>query len=463
MIAMTLAEVAAAVGGRLEGGDPARRVSSVSTDSRRIAHGDLFVALKGPNHDGHHYVPQALAAGAAAAVVDRPVEAAGARIVAGETLRALGDLAREVRRRAGARVAAIGGAVGKTTTKEILASILRVRRRTVATEANLNNLIGVPLTILRLDRRTEAAVVEAGISVPGEMARLAEIIEPDVAVLTALGAEHLEGLGSIEAAVEEEAALAFGAARRGGTVVLDADSPFYDGLRRRLEAAGGRVVGVSARGAEREIEDLGLDGVRFRYRGVGIHLRLPGVHSVTNALLAAAAAESLGLDALDVATGLERVRPIAERLRIEDLGGVCLIDDAYNANPLSVAAALEVLKRAEARRRIFVFADMLELGAESARLHAEVGERAAEAGVGLLLWTGAHAAATAEAAARRGVAARRLADNEALLADLLREARPGDAVLVKASHGMRLHEVAAAFRRARRAPAKVEPLKRRTR
>lgn len=459
MIPMTLAEVAAAVGGRIAAGDGATPIRAVTTDSRRVPPGALFVALQGDRFDAHDFVAQAAAVGAAAAIVSRPVDAAAglALVSVPDTLRALGDLAAEVRRRWGGRLAGITGSAGKTTTKEILASICRVRRRTLATEGNLNNLIGVPLTLLRLDARTDVAVVEAGMSLPGEMARLAEIMAPDVGVVTAVGPVHLEVLGSVEAVREEKAVLLAAAAARGGVAVLDADSPHAGALRAR---AGGRVRTVSASGGSadlvaREVEDLGLEGTRFRLRGVGLRLRLPGLHNVANALLAASAAEALGIDAFDAATGIERMRPIRERLNAEDLGGVLLIDDAYNASPLSVSAALDLLRAVPARRRLMVFADMLELGADSERLHAEIGAKAAAAGVSLLLWTGAVAAATAAEASRRGVAARRCGTNEELVAALEAEAREGDAVLVKASHGMRLHEVAASFRERRRTPGKV--------
>lgn len=464
MIPMTLAEVAAAVGGRLLRGDPEIRIDAVSTDTRRLAPGALFTALRGDRFDAHDFLTEAAKAGAAAAVVSRAAagEAAPrlALVEVPDTLRALGDLAAEIRRRSGARLAAVTGTAGKTTTKEILARIAHVRHETVETEGNLNNLVGLPLTLLRLTRRTEIAVVEAGMSIPGEMARLGEIAQPDVAVVTSVGPAHLDVLRTVEAVRDEKAALLAAAAARGGTCVLDADSPHFAALR---AAAGARFVTVSARGAAAdhvatEIEDLGPAGVRFRWRGVGLHLRLPGLHNVTNALLAAAAAEALGLDPLDVAIGIERVRSLPERLRAYDLGGVMLLDDAYNASPLSVAAALEVLRAAPGRRRIVAFADMLELGGESERLHAETGERIGRT-ADLLLWTGAAAAAAAEAAARTGAAARRCATNDDLLAALLAEVREGDVVLVKASHGMRLYEVAAAFREARRSPAKVAPLR----
>jgi UDP-N-acetylmuramoyl-tripeptide--D-alanyl-D-alanine ligase len=444
MIRFSLGALAGPLGGRQVGGDAA--FSSVSTDSRHLAPGDLFVALVGPRHDAHAYLGQAVVHGAVAALVDRDVDVAMPRLVVPDTRLALGRLAALWRNAGKARVLAVTGSNGKTTVKEMLASVLRQRGTVLATEGNLNNDIGVPLTLTRLQDE-DYAVVEMGANHAGEIRYLSELATPDVALLNNAGRAHLEGFGSLEGVARAKAEIMLGL-RPGGTFVYHADSP-WAALWREL-AGGRRLLGFGVRGdadvcspGERT-ESWSADGFvsRFAVRlgdelfEVGLHLG--GEHNRLNALAAAAAAWCVGAGPAQVRAGLECLRPVAGRLcprRRAD--GLWVVDDTYNANPDSVAAAARVLAAAPGRR-ILVLGDLAELGEESGRLHAEVGGLARSAGVDLL-WTAGTASAAASTAFGGG--GKHFASH-AQLADALREtAGPGDYVLIKGSRSARMERI----------------------
>jgi UDP-N-acetylmuramoyl-tripeptide--D-alanyl-D-alanine ligase len=356
--------------------EPARGTyARVSTDTRQLAPGDLFVALRGDRFDAHDFLPQAKAAGAAAAVVRRgtpPVPGLPAFEVA-DTLAALGLLARARRRLlpGGAPVVAVTGSSGKTSTKEMIRAALAVRWRVHATAENLNNLVGVPLTILAAPDDTEALVVEAGASLPGEIAALRDIIEPTIAVVTNVGLAHLEGFGTVERLLQEKASLLDGApvAVVGNTPALVAEA------RRRA-----RKVVVPARD---ELGEVHPDKVEFddaghpvlHWMGAAAALPVLGLHQVDNAMIALAVAREAGVEPQAAVAGLRAVRLPPGRGSLVSLGSLTIIDDSYNANPDSVLAALETaMSYAATRRRplAVVLGSMLELGAESARLHAFV-------------------------------------------------------------------------------------------
>ncbi len=425
----------------------------VTTDTRAIRGGELFVALAGERHDAHDFVGDAVAAGAAGVVVARPVELPAADDVSvlrvADTLRALQDLAADLRRRVDPTVLAITGSNGKTTTKEMLAAVLAAaagEASVLKTSGNLNNLVGVPLTLLGLAGGERHAVIEMGMNAPGEIRRLTEIADPDVGLITNVGPAHLEGLGSIAGVARAKGEL-FAHMRPTGVAIVNAEDSHVAALG---DAFAGRVVRFGEGGEVR------AEGVRSDERGaaafrllvgtdgVEVALQIPGRHNVMNALAAAAAATAVGVAPAAIAAGLAAATPVGGRMRVVRLAnGVTVVDDSYNANPASVAAALRSLVEAPARRRIAVLGDMLELGAASAEQHRAVGRLAGTLGLAALYLHGNFAPETARGAADgMGPSAIHIAANHAAIADALRaETRDGDWVLVKGSRGQRMEEV----------------------
>jgi UDP-N-acetylmuramoyl-tripeptide--D-alanyl-D-alanine ligase len=443
---MTLAGVAAALEGRLLGGDAA--FTAVSTDSRHLAPGELFVALTGPRFDGNDYVGQAAVHGAVAAVVSRPVDVAMPCLLVPDTRIALGRLGSLWREASRARVVAVTGSNGKTTLKEMVAAILRERGPVLSTAGNLNNDIGVPLTLLRLQDEPYA-VIEMGANHLGEIRYLTGLARPDVAVLNNAGRAHLEGFGSEENIARGKAEILTGLGPQ-GTFVYDGDSRWVP-LWREL-AAGRRcrtfgldpATDVTSPGAARlDWTERGFHS-RFAIRAaegtIEVELALAGAHNRRNALAAAAATLALGATLEQVRAGLAAVRPVRGRLEpLRRRDGAWVIDDSYNANPDSVAAAIAVLAAAPGRR-VLVLGDLAELGAESAALHAGVGDEARAAGIEVLYTVGTTSAAASRAF---GAGATHLADQGALLEALRGAVGPGDVVLVKGSRSAGMDRVVA--------------------
>jgi UDP-N-acetylmuramoyl-tripeptide--D-alanyl-D-alanine ligase len=460
----TSEELAAATGGRWVGAPPAA-VEGVSTDTRTLAAGCLFVALRGERFDGHDHLAEAAAKGAAAAVVAEawavdPARAAGAGVpllAVPDTLAALGAVARLHRRRFAIPVVAVTGSNGKTTTREMIAAILATRGKVLKTEGNLNNEVGVPLTLLGLDATHTAAVVEMGMNHPGEIARLAAIAEPHVGLVTLAAPAHLEGLGNVEGVADAKAELYQGLPE-GGIAIANAD----DGrMLKRAQASGRRMITFSAAGGRRgdvvvlEVLAQGEDGLRFVLgvgnREVPVHVpALVGAHNAANAAAAAAAAIALGCTDREIARGLAAVRPVGRRLRLERLSsGVLLVDDCYNANPASMTAALRTLAElaaAPGARAVAVLGDMLELGAFEAEAHGALGGEVARAGVPLLAAFGPRSRGTAEAARAAGLEPFWTEDMEALVAWAKATVAAGDVLLVKGSRGMKLERLVEALR-----------------
>ncbi len=450
---MTLDELAAAAGGRCGAAAGATRALGVSIDSRSLRPGDLFVAIRGDRFDGHRFVADALAGGAAGALVS-DAAALGAPpapgIVVDDTLRALQALARRVRRDSGARVVAVTGSVGKTTTKELTAALLETRYRVFRNRGNLNNHVGLPLSLLELRTRPEVAVVELGMSGPGEIRRLVEIAEPDVRVWTNVGEAHAEFFPSIEAIADAKAEILTGASP-GAVVVANAAD---DRVMRRVAGFPGRVVtfgvGVEADVSASGVEDLGLDGVRARLRtpvgAAPVRTRLLGRGNLANVLAAVGVALSFDVP---LAAAVERAAAVEappHRGRIHRLaGGVAVIDDSYNSSPLALAAALAALARAGGGRRVAVLGEMLELGARAGDLHRAAGRAAAAAGVGLLLTVGGDPARTlgraAVAAGADAAGVVHCGTSEEAAARAAAAVRDGDVVLVKGSRGVRTDRV----------------------
>jgi UDP-N-acetylmuramoyl-tripeptide--D-alanyl-D-alanine ligase len=445
-----LREAAAAAGGHLEGEGVA---FGVTIDSREVRPGDLFVALPGERVDGHSFVGRAFAAGAAGVLVrrDAPVDVPPGRaaIRVDDPLAALARIAAWWRGRFVLPLVAVTGSNGKTTVKEMVASILRAAAGSpaavLATEGNLNNQIGLPLTLLRLRPGHRYAVCELGTSSPGEIAALTRLARPGVAAVNNAAAAHLEGLGSVENVARAKGEIFAGLAPDGVAVINadDAFAPYWRSL-----AAGRRViefgldapaqVGASLREAGgRTVVELSVLGER-----VDTELQVAGRHNVANALCAAACAAGAGVAAGPIAAGLHAFAGVEGRLRRRAARrGATVIDDTYNANPASTRAAIDVLC-ALPGRRILALADMRELGPEAPRLHREIGAYARERGVGALYATGE---ATAEAVAGFGAGARHFATAEALAEALEPESVPGTVVLVKGSRSMRMERVVAAL------------------
>lgn len=448
--ALTLADVLAATGGTLAA--PAARdlaLASVSIDSRTIEADALFVAVKGPRFDGHDFLAGAAARGARAALVhrDAPAPAGLALVRVADTTAALSDLARHVRRRAALPVVGVTGSVGKTTTKDMTAHLLATRGPVLKTEGNLNNRYGLPLTLLRLRPEHTAAVLEMGMSAPGEIRALSRLAEPDVATITRVAPVHLEFFPSVDAIAEAKAEVLEGL-RPGGAAVLNGDDPRVRAIGERFA---GRVVwfGRDRAGdvsAENErTRGLGTTfDLRVAGRGVEVALPLAGPHFVTGFLAAAAAAHALGISPEAMAGAAASLRPAPHRGEVRRLGdGVALLDDCYNSSPEALEAAVVALSLVPGRRRVAVLGDMLELGPTGPLLHHAAG-RSLAGRVDVVVGVGALARGIVEGAREAGIPPGSLhhfataADAAAAAGELV---RPGDAVLVKASRGVRLEAV----------------------
>lgn len=435
------------------------KITGISTDSRNINPGELFVPLRGERFDGHDYLIQAVRHGAAACLSEDVV--AGMRVpvlLVKDSLRALGDIAKVVRLQLRGPLIGVTGSAGKTTTKEMLATILKRKEPGLKTAGNFNNLIGLPLTLFGLREEHRWAVLEMGTSALGEIERLTEIAAPDLGIITNVGAAHLETLKGLDGVARAKGELYAGL--RGGTAVVNLDDervarlPIANGVRRV-------TYGLHADAQVR------AEGIRNGHTSLCFRLLLPegpqwvklqtqGRHNVSNALAAAAAAWVLGIDGDEISRGLADFVPIPGRLNIFPLpcGGE-LLDDSYNANPLSVTAALQALEIKRGKgRRVAVLGDMLELGDEENRLHYEIGSCAAKA-CDVLVTVGPLSRQIAKGARDAGMKAAQiieLEDCDAAITSVAGLQRPGDQILVKGSRGMRLDRLASALRRAEEGP-----------
>jgi UDP-N-acetylmuramoyl-tripeptide--D-alanyl-D-alanine ligase len=446
---MSVERVRQAVHGVLVCGHRDFEITGVSTDSRSVRPGDFFVALCGDRFDGHDYVRTALAAGACGAMYSKDFQifredAQKALIKVSDTLAALGDMARAYRKDLQATVVGVTGSNGKTTTKEMTRWLLEEKMATVASPGSFNNFIGLPLTLFSTDSSTRAVVLEMGTNHPGEIARLADIACPDVAVITNVGRTHLEGLGSIEGVAAAKGEILHGLSRD-GAAILNADDPNVMRLR-NLTASKVFTFGLQpscdifATKVERT-----ETGFAFQINDAfPARLNVPGVHNVRNALAAVSVARKLGLDLRYLAARLEGFRLPPMRLEERRLCGAVVINDAYNANPDSMAGAIEEFAARRAQRKFFVFADMLELGEMSGELHRELGSLAARARFDFYWAMGREARGALDAIEASGVPAANVRHFETvddLAAALSRTLSPGDAALVKGSRGMGLERI----------------------
>jgi len=461
MLHLSLAECAAALGAERRGDDSDTvRVDGVGIDTRTLEPGMLYVAIRGERFDGHDFVERAAEAGARAVLVERALETTLPQLVVPDTRLALGALARHWAARLHVPLVAITGSNGKTTVKELVAAILAELGPVLATEGNLNNELGVPLTLCRLAPEHRYAVVEMGASAAGEIAYLASIARPDVAVLTNVGPAHLEGFGTLAGVAAAKSEL-YASLAPDGCAVVNADDAFVETFRAAIGTRRRREFG-RAKGCDVRAVDEGGDApfvVETFGRRVDVPFALTGRHNRSNALAAIAAAQSLDVEMATILDGLQRVDTVPGRLETTpSRSGATLIDDSYNANPASTRAALAVLAAAPGRRHL-VLGDMGELGDDAETLHADIAEAAHEAGIDGL-WTlgplaGAagrvwHRLAGGKLTAGHGGVARdargaHFVDVDALIGALEPHLGADVTVLVKGSRGSRMERVVAAL------------------
>jgi UDP-N-acetylmuramoyl-tripeptide--D-alanyl-D-alanine ligase len=438
----TLGALAAAVGGRLQGADAT--FNAVSIDTRTLGAGDLFVALPGERVDGHDYVPAAGRAGAAGALVTRPIETPLPQVVVDDAAAALANGAARWRTQFSVPLIGVAGSNGKTTVKEMIAAILGQGGPCLATRGNLNNHLGVPLTLWRLDATYRSAVIEMGANHRGDVAALAVLAVPQIGVVTNAGAEHLEGFGSLEGAARAEGEMVE-ALPPSGTAVINADDAFaalWIGLTRaRVHRFGMGDVEFSAHDIR---TDIGAEGFRTQFQlrsplgTTPIELALAGRHNVCNALAAAAAATAAGATLAQVRSGLAAMRAVAGRMQFRlTAAGAWLIDDSYNANPSSAEAAIAVLAELSGRRWL-VLGDMAELGDFAAASHRDIGALARRRGIERLYAFGSLAALAAESF---GAGAETYTDAQALARALTAALTPEVRLLIKGSRVNRLERV----------------------
>lgn len=445
-----------------------QRIRGISLDTRTLQPGDLFLALQGDRFDGHDFVAMALSRGAVGAIVLDSYEVSGISLKRGskraqpfilgvrDPLHVYQQLAAYHRSRFHIPVVAVTGSNGKTTTKEMVAGVMAHRWKILKTEGNLNNRVGVPQTLLRLNERHKGAVIEMGVDNLGQTTRLCEIVRPTIGIITNIGPDHLEFFGTMEVSAQAKAEM-LDLLPPDGVAILNADDSYYDYLAARARC---RVVsfGFSSRADVRamDLKSDGRNGTIFRLllpgtvRHAAVHIRVQGDHNVTNALAAGAVGSILGLSGGVIAQGLSRFRPAAMRSQVRVSQGVKLIIDCYNANPASMKAAVQLLAQTGTKRkRIAVLGDMLELGPNAAQMHEEVGGFVARHGIDQLIACGLLGRSLAKGAKQAGLDQTHILevpDARAASAAIKTFVKPGDTVLIKASRGMKLELVADALR-----------------
>ena len=458
---MTLENIEKACGGRYIGTEAEKKteVLGVVIDSRQVGSGYLFVAIPGEKVDGHKFIPDVFAKGAAAVLSEQQLEdPAGPYILVECTTKALRDLAEYYRKSLDIKVVGITGSVGKTSTKEMIASVLSEKYKVLKTEGNYNNEIGLPLTIFKIRAEHEVAVLEMGISEFGEMHRLATMANPDICVITNIGLCHLENLktrdGILKAKTESFAHL-----KKDGIAILNGDDdklstirqvgdkePVFYGMEEKMEYREDAKKSVYATG----VENLGLYGMQARIHTPegerDVRIPIPGEHNVYNALAATAVGLSLGLSLDQISSGILKAKTIGGRTNLLNTGSMTVIDDCYNANPVSMKASLDVLATAEGRK-IAVLGDMGELGENEKKLHYEVGEYLAKKEIDVLFCAGELSEEIAKAAQKESKTCEvyYFKTRDALLEQLLPFLKKGDTVLVKASHFMEYPEIVKAL------------------
>jgi len=450
-------EIVSSVGGKLIRGPGSKRFATFSADSRNIEEGSLFWALRGERFDGHDFVSQSIRKGAAGAVVrkgfdlDLPENRDAALIAVEDTLKALGDFASWWRHQHRCRVIGITGSAGKTTTKEMTAAALMRRADTLKNQGNFNNLIGLPVTLLKLEERHRYAVLEMGMNRPGEIGRLAEVADPEIGVITNVARAHLEGVGSIEGVARAKAELVERMAP-GGVAVLNGDDQVLMGAVSRFK----KQVLTFGKGPECDVRAENIRAsesgrisfdVRHGMKSFSLKLRVPGFQNVYNALAAAAVGLQLGLTSDELVEGLGAFKGMQGRFTITELpGGVTLVDDTYNSNPFSLRAALSSLKAmAEGERVLVGLGEMFELGEDTVKAHREAGAMVADLGARCFLAFGEHGATMIRGAVESGFPEERaveVRDREEMEERIRSEMKEGDFVFLKGSRRAGLDKVA---------------------
>ena len=454
---LSLSTLADLAGAKIVRGSGERVAFGVGIDSRTIKPGELFVAIQGPKHDGHDHIPSAAAKGALAAVVSREevgaVPAGFALLLVKNTQAALQQMARGYRRLLSVRVASVTGSSGKSSTKEMLAAVLGTLGPTHRTPGNLNNHLGVPLTLLGIGEQDRWAVVEIAMNAPGEIGPLAELAGPEAGLVTNIGWAHIEGMGSKEATAREKGAL-YRALPPTGLAISNADDPFE---KKTLEGCRARVVRVGRKEkVDYRLDAITTDGANTRFCLEGpkgraeVSLPVPGPHMAMNAAMAMAAGIELGAEPKAAAEALQKVQLPSGRVRLEKHGQGWLLDDSYNANPDSLAAAVATLESLPGKgRAVALLGAMAELGSFSQMLHEDSGATLARSQTALCFAVGADSKFLIEGArkTRKGDWARWFANRDELLAAYRREAKPDDRILVKGSRSQQMDLVAAELRK----------------
>src|SRR2546423_3937708 len=450
---LSILQIAELAGAKLEQGDGNTSVERVSTDSRTIKKGELFVALRGENFDGHKFVEDVAKADAAGAIVDLKwdgkVPKKFAIIRSEDTLLAYQHLAANYRKSLAIKVLAITGSNGKTSTKDFAASVLGRKFRVTKTLGNFNNHVGLPRTTLEASSEHEVGVWEIGMNHPGEVAPLAKIAAPDAAIITNIGVAHIEFMGSREAIAKEKGELA-AAVEPSGTVILNADDAFSKEIAERTPAhvifAGTNDGTIRAIDVQQSADGSDFTIIEGAHR-CRAQLPVPGIHMVQNALLAVAAGRAFGLSLEEAAAGLAGTPLTKARLQIKEINGVQFLDDSYNANPDSMKAALQTLvELATDGKRIAILGEMRELGEETQRGHEEVGQAAATFGIDHLIGIGEMGGVIVSAAKKAGLANAATVGSTSEAAEFLIDiAEPGDLVLIKGSRLARTEQVIEEF------------------
>lgn len=445
MRALTLENILTVTGGRLLGSPFLGEVTAVTTDSRNIIHGCLFAALKGEKADGHDYAAASAARGAVLCLLERAVEGVPCAVIVGSVFRALQQLAAFYREQFSIPFVGITGSVGKTTAKEMIAAVLSQRFPTMRTDKNFNNELGVPLTLFSLRDDHGAAVVEMGISDFGEMRRLTAMVQPDIAVFTVIGDSHLEFLHDRAGVLRAKSEM-LECVSESGTVIVNGDDAYLHRFSCRQKKI---TFGLSAHCDIRaeNIQNQGLSGLSCDIcageRRFSVDIPAFGDHMIYAALEGAAVGLSMGLTDEEITAGIASYQTVGRRARIVEHGGITVIDDCYNANPTSVLSALRSMERLPGRK-LAVLGDMLELGENTAELHYETGLAAGKC-CEKLFSCGEISREIVRGALENGCDARWLDSRDALTKALLREARSGDIILVKASHGMHFETIVEAL------------------
>lgn len=460
---LTIEEILKATGGRLHSGEGKQPVSGVSIDSRTIKEGDLFFAIKGDKFDGHDFLNDVIKKGTAGLVVQEghlmtnsliSGEHTGCAVITvADTMLALQETAGYYRDKFSIPVIGITGSNGKTTTKEMLWNILSCRMSVLKNEGNMNNHIGVPLTLLKLNQSHQMAVIEMGISDKGELTRLCQITKPTSAVITNIGPSHLEKLGRIENVAEAKGEI-LDFIKPEGVSVLNMDDTFFDVFKAK---SAGKVIsfGMSSSSdvytefTDNALNLKSLDNTTFTLicplGKSEIKMNVIGIHNLYNALCAAAAAYGLGVQLDNIKQGLERFTPVKMRSTIEKVGGIFIINDTYNANPASMVAAIDMLKNIkEGKQKFVVLGDMLELGENTERAHHDLGKYIGNAGIDGLIAVGELAAYIADGAAAAGMDENRILtfnDYTETLEKITQWLNRGDVLLVKGSRGMKMERI----------------------